>query len=60
MLERSEMEIPASYNSVAHRNLDQLDSGLRPFIVPDSSYDDEKGLVMDMCKRKFYKPFEIL
>ena len=60
MTERSEMEIPVSYNSIAYRNLDQLDSGLRPFVVPDGSYDDEKGLVMDLCKREFYKSFEIL
>ncbi len=60
MLERSEMEIPVSYNSIAYRNLDQLDSGLRPFVVPDNSYDDEKGLMMDLCKREYYKSFEIL
>lgn len=60
MLERSEMEIPVSYNSVAYRNLDQLDSGRRPFVVPDSSYDEVKGLLMDLCKREFYKFFEIL
>ena len=60
ILGKSEMEIPVSYNSIAHRNLDQLDSGLRPFVVPDSSYDDKKGLMMDMCRREFYKSFEIL
>lgn len=60
VLDMSEMEIPVSYNSIAHRNLDQLDSGLRPFVVPDNSYDGRKGLVMDLCRREFYKSFEIL
>lgn len=60
ILGKSEMEIPVSYNSIAHRNLDQLDSGLRPFVVPDNSYDDKKGLMMDVCRREFYKSFEIL
>lgn len=60
LIERSEMEIPVSFSSIAYRNLDQLDSGLRPFVVPDNSYDEEKGLMMDSCKREFYKTFEIL
>lgn len=29
-MERAEMEIPVSYHSIAHRNLDQLNVGTRP------------------------------
>lgn len=59
-LERIEMEIPVSYHSMAHRNLDQLDKGTRPFVVPKKGYDKEKGLLPDMCKTEYYQSFEIL
>ena len=59
-LERIEMEIPVSYHSMAHRNLDQLDKGTRPFVVPNKGYDKEKGLLTDMCKTEYYQSFEIL
>lgn len=59
-LERIEMEIPVSYHSMAHRNLDQLDKGTRPFVVPNKGYDKEKGLLPDMCKTEYYQSFEIL
>lgn len=59
-LERIEMEIPVSYHSMAHRELEQLDKGTRPFIVPNKGYDDEKGLLPDMCKTEYYQSFEIL
>ena len=59
-LERIEMEIPVSYHSMAHRKLEQLDKGTRPFIVPNKGYDNEKGLLPDMCKTEYYQSFEIL
>lgn len=59
-LERIEMEIPVSYHSIAHRNLEQLGKGSRPFIIPNRGYDNEKGLFPDMCKTEYYQSFEIL
>lgn len=59
-LERIEMEIPVSYHSMAHRELEQLDKGTRPFVVPNKGYDNEKGLLPDMCKTEYYQSFEIL
>ena len=59
-LERIEMEIPVSYHSMAHRDFEQLDKGSRPFIIPNKGYDNEKGLLPDMCKTEYYQSFEIL
>ena len=59
-LERVEMEIPVSYNSIAHRNLDQLNKGSHPFVIPNKGYDEEKGLLPDLCKIEYYQSFEIL
>ena len=57
---RTEMEIPMSYHSVAHRHLEQLDKGMRPFVIPNKGYDTEKGLIIDLCKTEHYQSFEIL
>ena len=59
-LERIEMEIPVSYHSIAHRNLDQLNKGSHPFVIPNKGYDEEKGLLPDLCKIEYYQSFEIL
>ena len=59
-MERAEMEIPVSYHSIAHRKLDQLNAGTRPFVIPDKGYDHEKGLLPDYCKTEYYQTFEIL
>lgn len=59
-LERTEMEIPVSYHSIAHRNLEQIEKGMRPFIIPDKGYNDELGLLPDLCKTEYYHSFEIL
>ena len=59
-LERIEMEIPISYHSIAHKNLDQLYKGSHPFVIPNKGYDEEKGLLLDLCKTEFYQSFEIL
>lgn len=58
--EKSKIEIPVSYHSIAHRNLEQLDKGMRPFIIPNKGYDNEKGLLLDFCKIEYYQSFEIL
>ncbi len=59
-LERIELEIPVSYHSIAHRMLNQLNKGSRPFVIPNKGYDDEKGLLPDLCKTEYYQSFEIL
>lgn len=59
-MERAEMEIPVSYHSIAHRNLEQLAIGMHPFVIPDKGYDDELGLLPQLCKTEYYKSFEIL
>lgn len=59
-LERSEMEIPTSYNSIAHRNLEQINEGMRPFIIPNKAYNKEFGLLIDNASTSYYKSFDIL
>ena len=59
-LERSELEIPVSYHSIAHRNLEQINKGMHPFVIPNKGYDEEKGLLSDYCKTEYYQSFEIL
>lgn len=57
---RAQMEIPISYHSIAHRHLDQLAQGSRPFIIPDKAYDVDRGLLADEAQPSNYKSFEIL
>lgn len=57
---RMELEIPASYKSIAYRNLEQLDAGSRPFVIPDKAYDEEMGLLVEYAKPEFFTKFEIL
>lgn len=59
-LVRSEMEIPVSYHSIAHRNLEQINEGMRPFVIPSKAYDNEEGLLVDNASLENYKSFEIL
>ena len=59
-LDRMMLEIPVSYKSVAHSQLKQLDFGSRPFIVPDKSYDHEKGLLMEFAKSEHFTQYEFL
>lgn len=58
--ERAEIEIPVSYRSIAYKNLEQLNVGACPFVIPDKGYDDEKGLLPNYCKIEYYQTFEIL
>lgn len=53
------MEIPVSYRSVAHYNLEQLQKGLRPFVIPDCAYDVELGLVSENLDTNNYQQSEM-
>ena len=59
-IEKSKLEIPVSFHSIAHRNLNQLDIGMRPFIVPDQAYSSELGLDNNLCQTEYYQSFEII
>lgn len=52
---RAELEIPVSYKSMAFNNLEQIDEGSRPFIIPNQAYDTEKGLISEYTKPQYYK-----
>lgn len=58
--ERSGLEIPVSYRSIAYRGLEQLEEGMRPFVVPDEAYSEELGFMPDYAKPEYYRTFEIL
>ncbi|MDY6373459.1 MAG: CRISPR-associated helicase Cas3' [Bacteroidales bacterium] len=57
---RMDLEIPASYKSIAYRKLEQLDAGSRPFVIPNRAYDDEMGLLIEYAKPEFFTKYEIL
>lgn len=57
---RMDLEIPASYKSIAYRNLEQLNAGSRPYVIPNKAYDDEMGLLMEYAKPEFLTKYEIL
>lgn len=59
-IDRAEFEIPVSYKSIAHNNLEQLNFGSRPFIVPNKAYDTELGLLSEYTKPQYFNTFEIL
>ena len=59
-IDRTSLEIPVSYHSIAHEYLEQIESGSRPFIIPDKAYDAHLGLLMDEIKFNNYDSFEIL
>ena len=53
--EQSKLEIPVSYNSIAHNGLDKIrKSGTRPFVIPSKAYSDELGLEIKLAKPQFY------
>lgn len=54
------LEIPVSYHSIAHNHLEQLEQGMRPFIIPDKAYNDEKGLLVEYAKLEYFNRFEII
>ena len=57
---RSEMEIPVGYRSIAFRELEKLNEGAYPFIIPDKAYSEEVGLLIEYAKPIYYKTFEII
>lgn len=57
---RMNLEIPSSYKSIAYRNLEQLNAGSRPYVIPNKAYDDEIGLLMEYAKPEFLTKYEIL
>lgn len=59
-IQRSELEIPISYHSIAHRGLEQLDRGMHPYVIPNKGYDCERGLLSDYCVPDYYKSYEIM
>lgn len=59
-LERVAIEIPVSYHSIAHRNLEQIEKGMHPFVIPDKGYNNDLGLLLEFCKTEYYHSFEIL
>ena len=53
--EQSKLEIPVSYNSIAHQGLDKIKkAGTRPFVIPSRAYDDDLGLKINFAKPQFY------
>lgn len=57
---RTKMEIPVSYHAIAHRQLNQIDQGSRPFVIPDKAYDQAEGLLIDEAQPTNYRTYEML
>ena len=51
---RIQYEIPMRYWSVASKELEQLEWGSHPFIIPDKAYSDTVGLLQDFLDPKYY------
>jgi len=45
--ERLMLEIPVHFNSIAWKNLDRLQRGTYPFIIPDNAYTQNLGLLLE-------------
>lgn len=58
--EASLCEIPCSYHSIAHRNLERIDKRQHPFVVPNMAYTEDMGLLMDNISPVNYNSFEII
>ena len=59
-VDRAMMEIPVRYGSMVYRDLEQINSGARPFVIPDEAYDAVEGLRLSEAQNNKYKTFEIL
>lgn len=57
---RMEIEIPVSLKSLIYSDLEQLNIGSRPFVIPQKGYDNRKGVILDFCKAEWYKQYEFL
>ena len=51
---RAELEIPVSYKSIVHAELEQIAEGSRPFIIPNEAYDAKKGFIAEYAKPQYY------
>jgi CRISPR-associated endonuclease/helicase Cas3 len=49
-LNRMMLEIPINFNSIAYKNMLQIETGSMPFVIPDEAYDNEKGLLIEFAK----------
>lgn len=54
------LEIPVSYKSIAYRNLEQIQFGSRPFVIPNKAYNDEKGLLIEFANPESFTQYEFL
>lgn len=59
-LNRMMLEIPVSYKSIAYKKLQQIESGSRPFIIPEKAYDREKGLMIELANPESFTYYEII
>ena len=59
-LNRLMLEIPVSYKSIAYKKLEQLDTGARPFVIPDKAYNDEVGLLIEYASTDYFTKYEFL
>lgn len=54
--ERTKMEIPVSYRSIAYNKLGNSMVGSHPFIIPAKAYDNDLGLLINYAKPEFSDP----
>lgn len=54
--DQSKLEIPVSFQSIAHNKLDKLKKiGSCPYMIPRKAYDEKLGLLIDYAKPEFYE-----
>jgi len=59
--QRKQYEIPMRYWTVAKKGFEQLERGGRPFVIPNKSYSETKGLLKEFLEIKYYdNPVNIL
>jgi len=51
---RIQYEIPMRYWSVASKELEQLEWGSHPFVIPDKAYSETEGLLQDFLDSQYY------
>ena len=51
---RIQYEIPMRYWSVANKNLEQIEWGSHPFVIPDKAYSEKLGLLQNFLEPKYY------
>ncbi|MEO1628080.1 MAG: CRISPR-associated helicase Cas3', partial [Bacteroidota bacterium] len=51
---RIQYEIPMRYWSVASKELEQLEWGSHPFVIPDKAYSETEGLLQDFLHPQYY------